>query len=172
VRPGRRRARRHHPERDTIWLGDLHEAQLVRAVAHEIGHIAELLGYVPEGDGVEAFPRQLANAVGATYTAGIGWVDRLLDSSFYLRALSEGRCGSDLKGGWGRGAYWSRLARTRGTYVRSDAPPPAVAALGGPALPAVEEVGVEARVDPVEGAVRPARLIAVPFNRPPGTGRR
>ena len=56
---------------NTIWLQVGEERQLVRAVAHEIGHIAELLGYVAEGVDVEHLPQLLANAVGTTYAAGL-----------------------------------------------------------------------------------------------------
>ena len=101
---------------NTIWIVPSDEDSVVRAVAHEVGHIAELLGYVPERDDIEEFPQLLANAVATTYSTGLGWIDRLLGSNFYFRALAEGPSRPSFPAGWARAGYWRRLARTRGAY--------------------------------------------------------
>lgn len=109
---------------NTIWLAPAREEQIVRSVAHEIGHIAELLGYVAERSDVEEFPRLLANAVSTTYGAGVGWVDRLLNSHFYFHALADGPPSTASGRTWNRAEYWHRLERTRGGfgYLGAGAP--------------------------------------------------
>ena len=99
---------------DVLWViyreGELE--QMVRSVAHEMAHIAELSGRAPEGDDPEALPLRLANAVGSTYAAGVDWVQRLLDSDVYFLALADGRLAQPVEGGWRREEYWERLAHT------------------------------------------------------------
>ena len=105
-------------EPDVLWVvyleGELQ--QTVRFVAHEIAHIAGLLGRAPDGDDPEALPLRLANAVESTYAAGVDWVRRLLDSDVYFLALSDGRLAQAMEGGWQREEYWERLERTHASY--------------------------------------------------------
>ncbi len=105
-------------EPDALWVIYLESEleQMVRFVAHEMGHIAELVGRAPDGDDPEALPLRLANAVGTTYAAGIDWVQRLLDSDIYFLALADGRLAKPVDGGWRREEYWERLARTHALF--------------------------------------------------------